>query len=82
MLLKPATELTDLHIALYADTAGLDIERFAADLESDAVAAVVEQDAALAHSLELPGTPSVLLCGIPVSPDPDDLIDNLSYLIY
>jgi protein-disulfide isomerase len=82
MLLKPATELTDLHIASYAQAAGLDTERFAADLESDAVAAVVERDAALAHSLELPGTPSVLLCGIPVSPDPDDVVDNLSYLIY
>jgi protein-disulfide isomerase len=82
MLLKPATELTDLYIALYGQTAGLDMERFAADLESEEVAAVVAQDTALAHSLELPGTPSVLLCGVPVSPDPDDLIDNLDYLIY
>jgi protein-disulfide isomerase len=82
LLLKPASELSDLHIASYAETAGLDMARFAADLESEAAAAVVDRDAALARSLELPGTPSVLLCGIPVSPEPGDLIDNLDYLIY
>ncbi|MCK9459776.1 MAG: DsbA family protein [Proteobacteria bacterium] len=82
LLLKPAAELTDGHIASYAAAAGLDTEAFAADLGSDEVAAEVERDAALAGALELAGTPSVLLCGVPVSPYPDDVVDNLSYLIY
>jgi protein-disulfide isomerase len=82
MLLKPAVELTDAHISAYASAAGLDMPRFSADLESAEVAAVVARDAALAGSLELAGTPSVALCGIQISPDPDDVVDNLDYLIY
>jgi len=82
MLLKPATELTDADIAAYAYAAGLDAAEFSTDLASDAVAATVDRDLALADELGLPGTPSVLLCGVQVSADPDDLIDNLEYLIY
>jgi protein-disulfide isomerase len=82
MLLKPAVELTDAHISAYASAAGLDMPRFHADLDSAEVAAVVGRDTALAGSLELAGTPSVVLCGIQISPDPDDVVDNLDYLIY
>jgi protein-disulfide isomerase len=82
LLLKPESELTDAHLLAYAEAAGLDVERFAADYGSAEVAAVVADDAALAGSLDLPGTPSILLCGIPVSPQPDELIENLRYLIY
>jgi len=82
MLLKGAAELTDAYIAAYAMAADLDLTRFTADLESADTAAVVARDLALADSLDLAGTPSVLLCGIPVSPDPDDVVDNLEYLIY
>jgi len=82
MLLKPAEELTDAHLSAYAAAAGLDTAQFAADLASEEVAATVADDAALAGSLELAGTPSVLLCGVPNSPYADDVVDNLEYLIY
>jgi protein-disulfide isomerase len=82
LLLKPATELTDAQIAGYADAAGLDTARFAAELDGPEPAAVVAADTALAHGLELPGTPTVFLCGVQVPADPDALVDNLDYLIY
>jgi len=81
MLLKPAEGLTDAHLASYAAAAGLDTAQFAVDLESEEVAETVADDAALAGSLGLAGTPSVLLCGVPISPDPGDIADNLEYLI-
>jgi protein-disulfide isomerase len=82
MLLKPAVELDDADISAYAAAAGLDMERFAADRGSAEVAAVVDRDASLARSLRFAGTPSVLLCGIQISPDPDDVVGNLEHLIY
>jgi protein-disulfide isomerase len=82
LLLKTAVELTDEDIAGYASTAGLDTARFAEDLDSPDVAAAVACDSQLAASLDLPGTPSALLCGIEVSGDPDTLVPNLKHLLY
>ena len=82
LLLKTAVELTDADIAGYAATAGLDTARFADDLQSPDVAAAVERDSQLADDLDLPGTPSTLLCGVEVPGDPDTLVPNLKHLLY
>lgn len=80
-LFATGSELTDAHILYYAELAGLDLEQFAADLAAPEVAALVDRDRALALELGLPGTPSVILCGVPVGSDPDQIIDNLDLLI-
>jgi len=82
MLLKSAEKLTDEDIANYAEAANLDTAQFTSDLTSAEVEDSVEADLELAQLLGLPGTPSLLLCGIRVSADPDDLVDNLESLIY
>jgi len=80
-LFKPSDELTDEHILEYAALAELDLERFADDLVDPDVEAVVDRDLALASDLGLTYTPSVILCGVQVEPAPEDLIDNLDFLI-
>lgn len=83
LLLRPSSaDLSDEDLAGYAEAAGLDPERFAADFGSDAVAQTVAGDLELALALGLPGTPAVLLCGIEVDADPGALVENLEYLIY
>jgi protein-disulfide isomerase len=80
-LFAPGVALTDEYLVYYADNAGLDLEQFESDLADPEVAAVVDRDRALALELGLPGTPSIILCGVPVAPDPDQLIENLEFLI-
>ncbi|MBW2276942.1 MAG: thioredoxin domain-containing protein [Deltaproteobacteria bacterium] len=80
-LFKPAEELEDEDILAYAGQAGLDLEQFSADLTDPAVEALVERDLALAEELGLTYTPSIILCGVQVEPQPDDLIANLDHLI-
>jgi len=57
------------------------VERFASDLQDPSVEAIVDRDLALAESLDLPGAPSVLLCGYFVGADRDEVLDNLDYLV-
>lgn len=45
----------------YADEAGLDVEQFEDDLDSDAVKDAVESDMEIAEELELTGTPTFFL---------------------
>lgn len=80
-LFKPSYELTDEDILDYAELAGLDVDRFAADLADPEVEAVVERDLALAEELGLNYTPSIILCGVQVEPVLEDLIANLDLLV-
>ncbi len=81
-LLKPGAELSPEHILMYAQSAGLDMEQFTADLDSPEVLEVVNADLDLALELDLPGTPSVILCGVHMSATPDDVVENLEHLLY
>jgi protein-disulfide isomerase len=80
-LFKADEDLTDEDILGYAEQAGLDLAQFAADLADPEVEAVVDRDLSLADDLGLTYTPSIILCGVQVEPDPDSLIANLDYLI-
>jgi protein-disulfide isomerase len=80
-LFKKSSALTDEDILHYADQAGLDLERFAADLADPEVAAVVDRDLALAADLGLTYTPSIILCGVQIEPVAEDLTANLDHLI-
>jgi protein-disulfide isomerase len=80
-LFKPSDDLTDEDILHYAELAGLDLERFAADLDDPEVAKVVDRDLLLADELGLGYTPSIILCGVQVDPVAEDLIANLDHLI-
>ncbi|MDD5306659.1 MAG: thioredoxin domain-containing protein [Deltaproteobacteria bacterium] len=79
-LLKPGAELTDEKIRGYAQLAGLDLQRFDADLTDDATAAVVDRDVALGRKLDLEGTPGAILCGVPVEGDASDVAGNVELL--
>jgi len=81
-LLKPGTELSREHILMYAQSSGLDMAQFVEDINSSEVLDVVNEDMALALELDLPGTPSVILCGVHMSATPEDLVDNLEHLLY
>ncbi len=81
-LLFAASEITDEYVLLYAEVAELDMEQFEIDYESDDARAVVARDDDLAREIGFGGTPGVVLCGKQVTPDPDDFIGNLEYLIY
>ena len=81
-LLFAGNDITDEYVLLYAEVAELHMAQFQIDYESDEARAVVASDDSLAKEIGLSGTPGVVLCGKKVIPDPDDLIDNLEYLIY
>ena len=81
-LLKPGAELSLEHILMYAQSAGLDMEQFVEDINSPEVLEIVNTDLDLAHELGLPGTPSVILCGVHMSATPNDLVENLEHLLY
>lgn len=81
-LLKQGAELTPEHILMYAQSSGLDMAQFTADIHSPEVLEVVNADLDLARELELPGTPSMILCGIHMAATPEDLVENLEHLLY
>lgn len=64
-----------------ARTPAADQAEFEQVYRSQAVADVLNADQALGQKLGFEETPSVVLCGEHVGPDPDDLIENLEHLI-
>ena len=80
-LLLGASALGDGDIELLAKWAGLDAELLFEKMHSDAVAATVDRDLALAAEHELPGTPAFFLCGARVSSDPEVVLDNIDHLL-
>lgn len=80
-LLADDAGLTDEHILYYAEVEGLDMEAFEEDLSSPEAEARVLEDLELARELGLPGTPGVLICGVPVDGYPDMVIDNLEHIL-
>jgi len=49
--------------------------------ENDEVLIPIARDEAIAGELGFTGTPGMLLCGIPVSPEPDDIKKNIDMLL-
>jgi protein-disulfide isomerase len=80
-LFKSSDELTDEDIMFYAELAGLDLDQFAADLADPVVEAVVDRDLELSDDLGLGYTPSLILCGVPVEPRAEEVLDNLEALV-
>jgi len=81
LLLIRADDFGDDALRACAAAAGLDLAAFDADLADPATAAVVDRDLALALELRLPGTPSFILCGVPVSHDPEEVAANVDALL-
>ncbi len=77
-----ATEITDENVVGLAEAAGLDVEEFGADYGSEAGKAIINRDIDLAEEIGFSGTPGIVLCGQPVEPDADAIIDNLDHLIH
>jgi protein-disulfide isomerase len=77
-----AQKVDEQQIIACAEDVGLDMERFALDRADPSVADVVDRDIAEARRIGFEGVPGVVLCGKKASSDPNDLIDNLEYLIY
>ena len=63
----------ELNLARLAEVCGLDLERFLAAVDSDAVRLSVEEDAALARRLDVESTPTAFLNGRRV---PDLCLDS------
>jgi len=76
-----ADDLSDEALRSYAAVAGLALPSFDADYTDPATAAVVDRDLVLAMELRLPGTPSFILCGVPVSYDPEEVIANIEAIL-
>jgi protein-disulfide isomerase len=80
-LLVFAEDLADETLRALAGQAGLDLEAWDAVRAGPAAAAVVDRDLSAAAELALPGTPSFLLCGVPASYDPEEVIANIDAII-
>jgi protein-disulfide isomerase len=80
-VLSYAEDLSDEALRSYASVAGLDLPAFDADYADPSTAIVVDRDLALAAELQLPGTPSFILCGVPVSHDPEEVIANIDAIL-
>jgi protein-disulfide isomerase len=76
-----AEDLSDEALQGYASIAGLDLPSFIEDYADPSVAAIVDRDLALATELRLPGTPSFILCGVPVAYDPEEVIANIDAIL-
>ncbi len=76
-----AENLTSDRVLTCAAEAGLDLERFQADLSDKEVKEIIQRDQGLAMEIGFAGTPGVVLCGVQVEPDPDAIIKNLKHLI-
>ncbi len=80
-LFKQGKDLTDADIIKYAELSELDMVQFQNDLQEDDVARMVDRDLALAREIGFSSTPGIVLCGVTVEPYPEEVIDNLEYLI-
>jgi protein-disulfide isomerase len=63
LLFDHQTQLTDEDLDRYAESIGLDMERFHADLRSPEVQASVDADRDLGHELDVDGTPTIFING-------------------
>jgi protein-disulfide isomerase len=80
-LLTLAEDLSDDTIRYFAAQVGLDLAAWEADWAGPAAAKVVDRDLGVAADLMLPGTPSFLICGVPASYDPEEVIANVDAIL-
>jgi protein-disulfide isomerase len=65
LLFERQAEISPERFSAWAKELGLDVARFEADLASEAISAQVARDKAEAEALGLPGTPILILDGLP-----------------
>ncbi len=76
-----AENITEETLSACASTFVPDKVAFELARENDEVLIPIARDEAIAGELGFTGTPGMLLCGIPVSPEPDDIKKNIDMLL-